>query len=88
MFRKREADTPRDYDEATKGGDCPNPTLQLRPCTYSDANDVWPWHELAKAHDVGELWLAQPAVLIYGDAACPDNAAAEAEQGDSEKCHE
>ena len=58
---------------------------QLRPDADRDADDVRPGHELAKAYDVGKFLLAYPAALLDGDAARPDEAAAEAAERDLEE---
>ena len=50
-----------------------------------DTDHVGPWHELAKAQNVGELFLVDPSALFDHDTTCPHNAAAEAAKRHFEK---
>ena len=70
--------SPWDDKEAGDRGDCTDRAPRFSPDANCDADDVWPRHELAKAHDVGKFLLADPAALLHGDPTRPDDPAAKA----------
>ena len=73
---KREADGPWDDQEAANRGDRSDRAPHLRPDADGDTDDVRPGHKLAKAYDVGKFPVADPAAVLDGDAARPDDPAA------------
>src|SRR5215471_13541917 len=84
---QRQPDGPRDDEEAAKRGDCSDRAPHLRTDADGNTDNVRPRHELAKADNVGKFPVVDPAALLDGDAACPDDAAASAAtaEGDRKK---
>src|SRR5215469_7825873 len=84
---QRQPDGPRDDEEAAKRGDCSDRAPHLRTDADGDTDNVRPRHELAKADNVGEFPVVDPAAILDGDAARPDDAAATADtaERDGEK---
>ena len=57
----------------------------LRSDAHRNANDVLPWHELAKAEYVGKFPISYPAAVLDRDAARPDNSTAAADTAERDE---
>jgi len=83
IFKKkqahRETDYPRDDEKARNCCDRSDRAPHLRPDADGNANNVRPGHELTKADDVGKFSIADPAALLDGNAARPNDAAGSAD---------
>ena len=75
----RKPDCPRDHEKAGNCGDRSDRAPHLCPDAHGNSDDVRPGHELAQAHNVGKFPVADPAAVLDGDAARPDDAAASAD---------
>src|SRR5215471_17451275 len=67
---------PRDDEKAGNCGDHSDHALHLCSDAHGNSDDVRPGHELAKAYNVGKFAVGEPAMLLDGNAARPDNPAA------------
>ena len=91
IFEEEQADRETDYpwdDEKARNrcnrSDC---APHLCPDADGETDDVRPGHKLAKAYDIREFAVSEPATLLDSDAARPDNpsAAADTAQRNTEK---
>src|SRR5262245_23252997 len=85
QIAERQAGRPRQENEPRDSGDCPNRSAQLRAYADSDADNIWPRHQLAEGQGFSEFLLAHPPLLFDDHTARPHRSATEAAQRDLEK---